>query len=242
MLERVQLANSQDAAVALKSDAAGLLVWAQQVAVATKEDADSAMTRLSEIKAVRKRWTDYWAPLKKAANGAWKGIVAKEKEGTDLADRAEAVVKGKVLAWQQAEHEKAEEVRRKLQAEADAKARAEQERLLAIAAKRKTETKKEEYRQAAAAVVAPTVVVAAEKVTAAGTVPRTTYRAVLEDMTALIAAAAAGHQQARLVLSFDNRAADGLARALKVNLSIPGVRVEEVESLSVRMAGKCGQS
>lgn len=219
--------------VSLKTEASGMVTWAEGLCVYTKQDADSAMLRLSEIKGIRSRWVAYWKPLKEAANLAWKGIVAKEKEGTDVVDQAEQIVKGKVLAWQQAERARAEAEQRRLQAEADAKARAEQERLLKLADTRKTEEKKEEYRQAAAAVVAPVVTVAVPVADAAGSSTRKTYKAVLVNKDALIAASAPGTVAASF-LAFDQKAADAFARSTKGAVPVAGVRFEEVESLSVR--------
>jgi hypothetical protein len=188
------------------------------------------------VKAVRKRWVDYWAPLKKAANDAWKQVVAKEKEGTDVVDRAEAVVKSKVLAWQSAERQRAEAEQRRLQAEADWKARVEQDRLLKKADQVKTPEKKEEYRQAAAAVVAPVVTVDAAAADASGAATRTTYKAVLVDLLAIVRASSEGNATAMSLLALDQRAADQFARATKGRVAIPGLRFEAVESLSIRTA------
>jgi hypothetical protein len=225
--------QEQDKVVSMRQEATGVVDWAHSLAVASKSDADEAMVKLAEIKGIRNRWVAYWAPLKKAANEAWKGIVAKEKEGTDAVDAAERLVKAKVLAWQQAERAKAEAEQRRLQAEADAKARAEQERLLKLAEQRKTPEKQEEYRQAAAAVVAPVVTVSAPVADAAGTSTRKTFKAVLVDKDALIKAATPG-SVASTMLVFDQRVADAFARSTKGAVAVPGVRLDEVESLSVR--------
>lgn len=77
---------------------------------------------------------------------------------------AKRTIRGHVLAWQEAQRKEAEERQRKLQAEADEKARRERERLEAQAAKLKTEAKREERLAEAQAVIAPTVTVCAPKV------------------------------------------------------------------------------
>lgn len=72
-------------------------------------------------------------------------------------------IKGKILTWQEAERQKAETEQRRLQAEADEKARRQQEALLKKAESMKTPEKQEQYREQAQAVIAPTVIIAAPK-------------------------------------------------------------------------------
>lgn len=226
--------NPNEKAVAeLRGQSSVILAWASQLAVATKQDADGAMLRLSEIKGIRKKWTDYWKPLKDAAKAAHAAICEKEKEGTSVMDEAEQTVKGKVLAWQQAERAKAEEAQRKAQAEAEEKARRERERLEKEAARLKTPELRQERLEQAAAVVAPVITVEAPVAAAAGTATRSTWKAEVVDIAALIAAASPGTVAASL-LAFDQKAADAFARATKGRTPVPGVRFREIETLSVR--------
>ena len=227
------MTDNEQAVVSLKTEAAGLVQWATGLVVATKADADAAMLRLSSIKGWRKTWTDYWGPMKKAANDSWKQIVAKEKEGLDVCDRAENSVKMKVLAWQQAEREKAAIEQRRIQAIADEAARKERERLEKLAAKRKTPEVKARYEEEAAAVQAPVITIAAPVVEAAGSGTRSTWKAEVVDMAALIAAAVPGSVAASM-LTFDQKAADTFARATKGRTPVAGVVFREVQSLSVR--------
>jgi hypothetical protein len=230
---RMKMEQENTQAVALKTEANGAVVWANSMIVACKEDADAAMSKLSQIKTIRKRWTNYWEPLKKAANESWKAIVAKEKEGTDVADEAERIAKGKVLAWQQAEARRAAAEQARLQAEADEKARKERDRLEKEAAKLKTPELRQERLEAAASIVAPVVTITAPTATAAGTSVRKTWKAELVDIGKLIEAAP-GNATAASLLVFNEQAANAFARATKGNVAIPGVRFSEVESLSVR--------
>lgn len=228
------MSENEQAVAELKERSNGVLVWAQSLVVSTKTDADLAMTRLSELKGIRKNWCDYWKPLKDAAKAAHSAICGKENEGTAIIDQAETAVKGKVLAWQQAERAKAEEAQRKAQAAADEAARRERERLEKEAAKLKTPEKKQERLEQAAAVVAPVISVQAPVVEAAGTGVRKTYKAECADMAALIAAAVPGSVEASFLV-FDQKAADAFARATKGKTPVAGVRFREVESLSVRI-------
>ena len=220
-------------AVALKKQASGAITWAQSLTVATSDDANSAMSKLSEIKRIRKSVCDWFAPMKKAASEAHKAIVAREKEITDVADEAERIAKGKVLSWQQAEARRAAAEQAKLQAEADERARKERERLEKEAAKLKTPELRQERLEAAAAVVAPVVTIAASTATAAGTSTRKTWKAEIVDIGKLIEAAP-GNATAASLLVFNEQAANAFARATKGNVAIPGVKFIEVESLSVR--------
>ena len=129
--------QTEQQVMSLKTEATGMMQWANGLTVSTQESANDAMQRLSVIKGMRKKVVDWFAPMKKAAAEAHKAIVAREKEVTDVADQAEQVVKGKVLAWQQAEAAKAEAERRRLQAIADEKARREREAAEAAAAKQR---------------------------------------------------------------------------------------------------------
>lgn len=225
--------DNEQAVVQLKEQSNSVLAWAQRLAVATKADADAAMTRLSEIKGIRKNWCDYWKPLKDAAKAAHSAICAKENEGTAIIDQAETSVKGKVLAWQQLERVKAEEIQRKAQAAADEAARRERERLEKEAAKLKTPEKIQERLEQAAAVAAPVIAVEAPVVEACGSSLRTTWKSECVDMAALIAAAVPGSLAASFLV-FDQKAADAFARATKGATKVPGVKFVKVESLSVR--------
>lgn len=228
------MSENEQAVVELKEQSNVVLSWAQSLVVSTKTDADLAMTRLSELKGIRRKWCDYWKPLKDAAKAAHSAICGKENEGTAIIDQAESAVKGKVLAWQQAERAKAEEAQRKAQAEADEAARRERERLEKEAARLKTPEKKQERLEQAAAVAAPVITVQAPVVEAAGTGLRKTYKAECVDLAALIAAAVPGSLAASFLV-FDQKAADAFARATKGKTPVAGVRFREVESLSVRI-------
>lgn len=214
----------------LREQATGLVRVAEELAVATKADADVAVRLLANIKAVRKQWTDYWGPVKESAHNAWKGIVGKEKEGTDICDRADATVRSKVSAWQVRERAKAEAEQRRLQAEADERARKERERAEKEAAKLKTPELREQRLQEGAAIQAPAVTVAVPTMAGAGM--RSTWKAEAVDMAALIAAAVPGSVAASLLM-VNQRAADAFARSTKGAVPVPGIKFLEVAGVSL---------
>lgn len=208
-----------------------MVEWANGLAVRNASDYKLAYEQIRNIKAARKRWTDYWGPLKAKAHAAWKEVVAKEKEGTDVCDRAERMAKQKADAWRFEEERKAEEERRRLQAIADEKARRERERLEKEAAKLKTPELKEERLEQAAAIEAPVVEIAAP-VEVEGVAIRKVWKARLVDMDKLIAAAGPGTVAASL-LAFNEKAANAFARSTKGNVKVDGIEFYEERITSV---------
>ncbi len=133
--------------------------------VLDKDDADSATICWAGIAADIKAVKDH-----QVLGAITAGLHDLHRKWTGLRDlfvdpmeRDRKTIKGKVIAWQEAERKKAEEIQRGLQAEADEKARKEREALLKKAKSVKTPEKKEAYQEQAASVIAPTVHVEAPK-------------------------------------------------------------------------------
>jgi hypothetical protein len=219
----------------VRAEAAGVVAWANNLVVATVDDYKNVIVRLQDIKVIKNRWIELWAKSKANTYAAWKGVVADEKKGTDVCDQAEAIAKGKALAWKQEQDRKAAEEQRKLQAEADERARKERERLEKEAAKLKTPEKKEERLEQAAQVVAPVVTVASPVADISGQSSRKTWKAEVFDMAALIAVATPGTVAASF-LEVNQKAADAFARSTKNTVKVAGVNFIEVESLSIGRA------
>lgn len=274
-----EIKQQDTALVAVKSESSAIMQWAQTVTVATQVEATTAIVQLAKVKALKARVVAYWEPMKTAAYTSWKKITASEKSMTDVCDESERIVKGKVLAWQQEEDRRAEELRRKLQAEADEKARKERDRQEALAraqrekeeAARRAEAEArqraaqeqdaekrklamaeaERQRKAAdaaaaaaaqreetaAMVEAPVVTIQAQAVEGAGV--RLAWKAELVDKFTLIKSAAGDFEgTAASLLTFDQKAADGLARATKGKVAIPGIKFIEVKSMAMDRASK----
>ena len=226
--------SEQGVTVAIQQRVSAELVWANSLSITTLDDATMAIERLKIVKTNRAAWVSYWKQLKEDAHASWKGIVAREKSGTDLCDQVETIVKAKYVTWQQEQERKAQEEQRKLQAEADEKARRERARLEAEAAKLKTPELKQARMEEAAAVVAPVVSVAAPSATASGASMRKKWTALLISKHDLLQSAGSGGEVAASLLSFDQQAADALARATKGGVSVPGVKFVEVSDVAVR--------
>jgi len=104
---------------------------AEAVQIVTNTDFENAAAILKNIKTSKQKFIDFFAPSKKATDAAHKAVVANEKACTGPCDKAESIIKRKMLSFSQkieAERRAAEEAARKA-------AQEESDRLLAEAAK-----------------------------------------------------------------------------------------------------------
>lgn len=122
-----------------------------------------------------------------------------------------------------------EEALRKAAEEADAAERQKIEARIA-AARERSEAKQEEFAQQAASVTAPIIHRAPPKV--AGVATRGVWKAEIEDLDAVIKAAAAGDTMARACLCADAKVLTANAKAMKENFKVPGVRVWEDKTVA----------
>lgn len=115
----------------VKQEALSVEEQAQAIVITNNTEYESAVTILKSIKESKQRFIDFFAPAKKAAAAAHKAICANEKSCTDPCDKAESIIKGKMLDYSrrvEAERRALEEEQRKAQ-------QAEADKLLAEAAK-----------------------------------------------------------------------------------------------------------
>jgi len=97
----------------------------QSIQIIDQDSYDNAANVLLTIKRWRKDWELYWSPLKASAYKTWKDICAKHGEPDKMAETSEAIVKQKILAWDQEQERIRQEAQRKAEAEAKAKEEAE---------------------------------------------------------------------------------------------------------------------
>lgn len=97
------------------------------------------------------------------------------------------------------------------------------------------EAKLEGIAEVAACVTAAAVVPIAEAPKAAGISTRTNWKASVTDMAAFLAHVAA-HPEFIGLIKVDEKALNQMAKALKANLNIPGVKVEEERVMAARSA------
>lgn len=203
-------------------------------AVIDQGSRDHAVEFLKDIKATEKKVKEYWGPLKKRASDAHKAIVAKENEMIVPLRAKEHEINRIVLAFDRKVERKRREMEARLQAEADEKARRERNRLLKEANKLKTPELKEQRIAEAETVSAPAIQVEPDIERTDGESTVRTWKAKLVNFHALVKAAADGNEAAMSLLQYHAVAANKLARAVKDNMTVPGVEFYEEESLRIR--------
>jgi hypothetical protein len=194
------------------------------VKVMSVQDRTGALEICKKIKEQKNAVVSHFADIKSKAHSAWKAIVAKEKSYTDRLDAVERKIKSAVLVYDRAQEEIRRAEQRRLQAEADERARRERERLEKEAARLKTPELKEERLAQAQAIVAPVVEVAQIAPKVEGVSTRKTWKARVID---------AG-QVPREFMTVNETALNAYARATKGKMPVAGVEFYEEESLSVR--------
>jgi hypothetical protein len=180
-----------------------------------------------------KKLEDFFDPNIATAHKLHKDLVAQKKKVIEPAQQAKDIAKSKALAWQQAEEEKRLAEQRRLQAEADLKARQERERLEAKAAAAKRPETVAKYEEAAAQVQAPVVLVP-PPARIAGAVGRETWKAQIEDYTLLWQFIFA-NQRTDLV-TINVKELERLAKAQQGQAKVPGVRFYVEHDLAVKSA------
>jgi ribosomal protein S12 len=200
---------------------------AEAVQIVTNTDFENAAAILKNIKTSKQKFIDFFAPSKKATDAAHKAVVANEKACTGPCDKAESIIKRKMLSFSQkieAERRAAEEAARKA-------AQEESDRLLAEAAKAEESG---DTMQATASMtmaeqvdsIKPAVQVAAPKVTGVST--KKVWKVRVNDAKAVPA-----YVSDVCVRPIDERALLQL-RKLNPGIEIPGVTFFQTEQLAVR--------
>lgn len=123
------------AAVDLAKEAAEVIVEAQSYKITTSEQFANSMELLKKIKSVSNKLEAERTAQKAPILAAGRDVDSLYKAETDKLLKAEKVLKDAGIAFQWEEQRKAAELQAKLRAEAEEKARKEQEKLLAQAAK-----------------------------------------------------------------------------------------------------------
>lgn len=206
----------------LKQEALTITQQASMVRIFDQPSYDSAAALLTEhIIPFRKKWEDYWAPLKKAAWNAHKGIMDKFNEADRPAEQAEHLVKAAIRKWDDDQAKIQQALQRKAQEEAEAKER--EERLAAAVMAEESGAEKEEVESilsspttAVAAPVEPTY----QK--AIGVSGRDNWKAKVVDLKALVKAVAAGKVPITYIEANESLL-NARAKADRETLAIPGV-------------------
>lgn len=230
MAEIVLASVDRDATLGEQLEKSGAMAvqTAKDFKVACQADYEQGAKYLTGIKTRMNQITDYWKESKAATNAAHKAVVAQEKQMLKPLQDAEAIIKKTMLDYQRAV-EKA-----RLQAEAEARKRQEEEarRLLeqAVQAEEKGDDQQAAINMAMAEMVSemPAAPVVAAP-TAQGTSIRKTWKAKVVDEK-LVPAYFNGME----LRTINMTALNNLAKTTKGTMQIPGVEFFEDSSLSVR--------
>ena len=217
----------------VRKEVVGFVQQAQGLTVVTKEDYQLAVLLRNRIKEARGRWVSYWKPVKDSAYATWKGLCAKENEGTVVCDNAVQVVDGKALPWKAEADRKIAEEQARIQAIASEKARRERERLEKEAEKLKSPELKAARLEQAAAVVDPVISLESATAGVEGGGTRKLWQGTVVDMAALIAAAGPGTVAASF-LEVNEKAVRAFAVSTKGKVAVSGVEFKEVVGFSGR--------
>lgn len=215
----------------LAEQSAGLLAVAQAYKIDSPEMYQAAGDELKHIKAKAKELDETRKSLTKPIDEAKARIMDFFRQPLDFLSKAESIIKGSMLTYQNEQ----ERIRREEEARRQEIARKEQERLQKRAEKaaEKGQTEKAEaLLETANAIPTPIVAPAMQKVS--GIATKTTWKAEVVDKMALIKAVAAG-QVPLSVLEVNQTVLNKMAVALKEELSYPGVKAVAEQSIAARV-------
>jgi hypothetical protein len=206
----------------MRAEANRLVHQANAIRIKDQPSYDAACAYLQQvIRPFRKKWTEYWAPLKDSAWKTYRGIQDKFAQGDIYAENAERAVKNEIRKWDEAQQKIEEE--RQRQAQLEAEKASEEERLRAAIYAESggaSEAEVEAIRDAPMAVVAPPVEPSYRRSTGIST--RANWKAQVKNLWALVKAAAKD-KQLLAYLQANESALNARARADKLTLNIPGV-------------------
>ena len=205
----------------VKGELSTITAKAKSVAASVVDEASyrGAAEFLKQIKAGQKRVEEVFGSVVKKAHEAWKSTVALRKQLDAPLEDAESMVKASMSAWFVESERKRKDEQRKL--EEEARKREEDARIAASASLEKMGN-----RAAAEAVLAQEKAVAPvilPKAQAAGVSMRETWSAEVVSIKELAKAVAEGRADESLLLP-NMTALNGMARALKGALALPGVK------------------
>jgi colicin import membrane protein len=117
----------------IRADVAPVVSRATALVIVTPDDYSAAANFTKEIKSAQKKVDAFFDPVIESAHKTWKATLAQKATFSDPLKQAEAAVKGKQIAWQAEQERIRQAEQRRLQAEADERARKEREKAEAAA-------------------------------------------------------------------------------------------------------------
>lgn len=231
----------------IESNALSLLAQSQSKNVMSNDDYLQAGEHLKTIKAAHKKVVELFKPLKDAAFVAHRKICDAEKKLLEPINEADKVCSDKVKFYLSEVRRRENEEATRLKKEAEEKAAAESAKLkkeqdderIRIAEMLDKQGFKEEAvaileQDLPAPVVTPVIQsVYREEVKIKGQHLRDNYKSEVYDLAALVQEVAAGRQPLTILLP-NEKVLNQMAKALKEDMRIPGVRVINESTLVVK--------
>jgi len=208
---------------------------ATALVVRTAQDSLSAQEILKHIKATSKRvYEKFHAPVE-AAHAAWKAAKDLENFFMKPFEEAEAIIKRKVITFQQEierkQREEASRIEAKRQQE-ERERKAELERQAKEAEKKGKVEKAEALREKAEEYVAPPVFVPTVQAKANGSSFKKTWKAAVTDLPMLLKSVAEGRVPMGII-SINESALNAYAKGVKGTMAVPGLRFFEETNMAV---------
>lgn len=219
----------------LRAEYAPLVLRAESMTIATKDDHEAAQLYLVDLKRAEKAVGEKLDPIVKQANATHKMLTALRSAALAPIESARGIISRKVSDYERDQARIAAEAQRKAEAEArareEARRQAEQEAALAAAAEAEAAGDNDlacELLDEAEAieddpVFVPVVAVPVQTARVNGVSTQTRWSASVTDKAALVAYVAA-HPEWLHLLDVAMPALNGLARSQRDALRIPGVR------------------
>lgn len=228
----MQPAEVQESDVRVEDQALALVDEARSLVIADEPSYQNAALWLRErCKAVLAKVDAVFDPIIRKAHEAHKEAVAQKRIVAAPIEEAERVVKGAIGSYLREQ----ERIRLELQRKADESARklAEEEALMRAEAL-EAAGRNEEAEEVISRPLAPMPILASRSIPkAAGVTRRTNFRAEVTDLRALVRHVA-NHPEHLNLLQANGPSLNQLAKAMKGDLSIPGVRVVADDVVSAR--------
>jgi hypothetical protein len=203
------------------------------VAIENADQANQVGGYLRECTRLRKEVESAFKPIKDAQNAALKATREQEKKFLEPIEVVEMAARREMAGWQQREERRIAEERRERDRIAREEAEARQLQLAKdLEAFGEDEAAINVLDQHVSTFAEPVVAVA-EPVKVEGISYRSVWSARVVDLATLVKAVADGKAELNLIMA-NEPALNGLARALKASMSVPGVIVEERKVANVR--------
>lgn len=225
---------------ALSADAALLIRDAEAVTIIDDDSYIAACNFGKGVMALKKRITDFFAPRKQRWHEGHAFECKCERDELANPERAEKIIKGKVLAWQAAERQRQDNERRDLEAKAR-KLEEEVQLQRAIDAEAEGDWPETVDEILSEPIEAPVVVMSrpAAKIAGVAAVKRWTIDADHVDLAAVIRHVAGLAPDAKLarpelinLLALNTSAARQMATAQREHFKVPGIRAYQAAGVS----------